>query len=419
MLSALCLLASILWLSGVGGCVSDKVGDGTTLTAYQEKLAREGPQQRESMEGEEPSEALGLLKPVAPEEKLIPDLEIAVDPNTGRKKVVADHRPGDPADPGQQSRDSRRSVSIPRSPARTSARPPATFDPTAFGRVFYEDQDAPQNSIFEPGQATNRLFESGLRQKLVQGTEWSASYALSRNWDDLIGRALPTRYEPMLIFQLKQPLLRDADPEVNLAGVNIAKLEHQVALIGFHDKAESVSAELIAAYWRLVQARRNLQIQRELVEQTRQTLHKVDSRRDIDATDVQLMQARAYARIREADLLEVQKQLVDAQDALARLLADPQVNTTSELTIVPATMPADAAGAARADDGAGQGPDDGHALQSRRAGGEGPGPDRRDQRAGGGESEDAPPGSGRLGPGPGSGAGITRGARADRGWSST
>jgi hypothetical protein len=87
-LSVLCLLASVLGLSCVGGCVSDEVGDGTTLAAYQEKLARQGPQQRQSMEGEEPSEALGLLQPIAPEEKLTPDLEIAVDPNTGKKEVA-------------------------------------------------------------------------------------------------------------------------------------------------------------------------------------------------------------------------------------------------------------------------------------------------------------------------------------------
>ena len=47
---------------------------------------------------------------------------------------------------------------------------------------------APQNSIFEPGQAENRLFESGLRQRTALGSEWSASYAFSRNWDDLFGR---------------------------------------------------------------------------------------------------------------------------------------------------------------------------------------------------------------------------------------
>jgi outer membrane protein len=337
-LSVLGLLASILWLGCAGGCVSDEVTNGTKIAAYQEKLARQGPQQRESMEGENPSEALGLLKPVAPQEKLTPDLGITVDPNTGQKKVSLTLDQAILR--AMANSPDIRVVSFDPEIAQQEVRKAAgQFDPTAFGRVFYEGQDAPQNSIFEAGKATSRLFETGLRQRFVQGTEWSASYALSRNWDDL-GRFIPTRYEPMLIFQLKQPLFRDADPEINLAGVNVAKLEHQVALIGFHDKAESVSAELIAAYWRLVQAQTNLEIQRELVEETRQTLHKVDSRREIDATDVQLMQARAYTRIREADLLEVQKQVVDAQEAVARLLADPEINTTTAVTIVPATKPA-------------------------------------------------------------------------------
>ena len=337
-LSLFCLLASILGLSGIGGCVSDEVGNGTTLSAYQEKLAQEGPQPRESTEGEDPSQPLGLLKPIAPEEKLAPELKIAVDPNTGKKEVALTI---DQAILRALANSPEiRVVSFDPEIARQDVRKAAgEFDPTVFGRVFYEDQDSPQNSFFEAGKATNRLFESGLRQKMVQGTEWSASYAVSRNWDDLYGRTIPTRYEPMLIFQLKQPLLRDADAELNLAGVNVARLEHQVALIGFHDKAESVSSELVAAYWRLVQARTNLDIQKELVTETRATLHKVDSRREIDATDVQLMQARAYDKIREADLVEVEKQLLDAQDALARLLADPQVNTTSNLTILPTTRP--------------------------------------------------------------------------------
>ena len=92
------------------------------------------------------------------------------------------------------------------------------FDPAVFGRVNYDDQDSPQNSIFEPGQAETRLFESGVRQTTPLGTEWSASYALARIWDDLFGRTLPTRYEPAVIFELRQPLLRDAWEQVEPGG---------------------------------------------------------------------------------------------------------------------------------------------------------------------------------------------------------
>jgi len=317
--------------------VSDKVGNDTTLTAYQQKLVRQGPQQRQDMRGQDPAQAVGLLRPVEPGEPALGTLEIGVDPNTGHRKVpltleqaiirALAHSP------------EIRVVSFDPEIARQEIRRAAgAFDPVAFGRASYDDQDAPQNSLFQAGESETRLFESGIRQRTVLGTEWSASYLFTRNWDDLSFRALSTRYEPMLAFQLRQPLLRDAGPRVNFAGVDIARLEHEVALVGFRDRAENVSGQVIAAYWRLAQVRRILEIQQELVEQTRQTLRKVEGRREIDATDVQLMQALTYARIREADLLEIRKQVLDAQDALVRLLADPQVNTTSDVTIVPTTV---------------------------------------------------------------------------------
>jgi outer membrane protein len=331
-------LSVSLGLALVDGCVSDKVGNNTTLTAYQEKLANEGPQRRESMRGENPSQPLGLLQPVEPENEMPPMLAVTLDPNTGQKSISLSL---DQAITRALANSPEiRVVSFDPEIARQEiAKAAGVFDPVAFDQVTYNDQDSPQNSYFEPGQTDKRLFESGVRQRTPLGSEWSASYAFARNWDDLFGRTLATRYEPMVIFQLKQPLLRDAWPQVNLAGVNIARLEHQVALLGFRDKAESVSAEVIATYWRLAQALRNLAIQRELVDETVQTLRKVDGRREIDATDVQLMQARAYAKVRQADLLEFEKRVKDAQDALARLLADPQVNTTSEVTIVPVTAP--------------------------------------------------------------------------------
>jgi outer membrane protein len=325
-------------LIGACGCVPDKVGDGSKLSIYQRQLAHRGPQQR--LDAQEPPslDPLGVLKPIETPQEVIPGLEVTQDPNTGERTAA---------------------LTIEQAIARALANSPEVrivsfdpeivrqeitkvagdFDPTTFSRLNYEDQDSPRNSIFEPGRAETRLFESGVRQRTVLGSEWSASYALSRIWDDLFGRTLPTRYEPMVIFELRQPLLRDAGPEVNLAGVNIARLNYEAAMLGFREKAESVSAAVITVYWRLVQARHDVQIQQQLVEETNETLRKVEGRRDIDATDVQTKQAETYARSREATLLAVQKQVVDVQDALVRLIADPSVNTASELKIAPLSEP--------------------------------------------------------------------------------
>lgn len=323
-----------------GGCVSDKVDDTTPLTRYQRQLAQEGPQVRASTAESEPAEARGLLVPVEPAERTLPELSITPDPNTGTKTIALTLEQAITRTLANSPEI--RVVSFDPEIARQEiAKAAGAFDPVAFDQASWDKQDSPVNSYFEPGQADRRLFESGIRERSTIGTEWSASYAFARNWDDLPrpNPALSTRYEPMVIFQLKQPLLRDAGLEVNLAGVNIAKLGYQVALLGFRDKAENVAADLITAYWRLVQVLQNLEIQQELVQQTLQTLRKVESRREIDATDVQLMQARAFAKVRESDLLEARRLVTEAQDGLARLMADPQVNTTSEVTIVPVTAP--------------------------------------------------------------------------------
>jgi outer membrane protein len=183
-------------------------------------------------------------------------------------------------------------------------------------------------------------LESGIKQKGVTGSEWSLSYALSRSWDDLATRSLSTRYEPILAFQIKQPLLRDAWQQTNLAGVNIARLNHDIAVLGFRQKAEDVSTQVISAYWRLMQARRDFEILRKLLERTLDTLTKVLGRQEIDATDVQIKQMEASAKSREAVLLQAGRAVIDAQDVLLRLMADPQVSLLDELEIIPDTAPA-------------------------------------------------------------------------------
>jgi outer membrane protein len=305
---------------------------------YQQQLVHRSPQPRVSADAGDPANPLGVLEPAESPDEVLPRLPIHTDPNTGQPTV---------------------SLTLDEAVTRTLANSPeirvvsfdpqiakqeiikatAEFDPTAFGRMDYGKQDNPENSYFEPGRADQRLVESGIRQRTLLGTEWSASYALSRTWDDLFGRPIPTRYEPMLVFRLKQPLLRDAGAQANLTGVNVAQLQHQIALEAFREQAEAVSAGVIIAYWRLVQALRHVAIQQQLVTETQATLRKVDGRREIDATDVQRMQARAYAKLREADLLEFEKQVSDTQDVLTRLIADPQINTVSRITVVPATLP--------------------------------------------------------------------------------
>ena len=59
----------------------------------------------------------------------------------------------------------------------------------------------------------------------------------------------------------------------------------------------------------------------------------------MDATKATIKQVEASVRIREATLIRARKNILDAQDQLARLMADAQVNALTKYEIVPITPP--------------------------------------------------------------------------------
>jgi len=321
------------------GCVSDNIENQNSLTSsYQQSLVNNTSQRREDPSGQNPDQPLGLLKKVPIDEITIPEIEFSTDPNTEQKiasltieQVVARALANSPEI---------RVVSFSPSIAQQDITKAASeFDVTAFSSINYDSEDNPPTSIYQPGQSDERSLETGIRKKTTTGSEWSLSYALTRNWDDLSGRPLPTRYEPILGFQLRQPLLRDAWKGITLAGVDIAKLNYEIALLDFRKKAEDITTEVISTYWRLMQARRNMEIYQGLLDRTRATFEKVKGRRQIDATDVHIKQTEAYVKIREAALLQISKQVIDTQDILIRLMGDAQLNIFDEFNIVPSSEP--------------------------------------------------------------------------------
>lgn len=211
----------------------------------------------------------------------------------------------------------------------------AQLDPTLFGRSNIEQSNMPQASVYEIGRSTVRTLESGVRQKIPTGAEYSLTYALTRNWDDLWYHGNQTRFTPVLAFQLRQPLLRDSGRAVTLAGVDIAQLNHQIALLAFKQKADQIATEVMTAYWRLAQARLDLQIQQELLQMAQETLQKVEARVGIDATHIQVQQARFSLQTRQAQLVQAQRLVKDSQDRLVRLMADPQMDLIGEYQILP------------------------------------------------------------------------------------
>jgi outer membrane protein len=325
----------VLYVFLFSGCISENIHENDSLSSYQKKLTNY--ETRQGIDSGDPNLSLDIIKPVSSNEAALPKIDITIDPNTGQKTAALSL--DDVIQRTLANSPEIRVVSFdPSISIFEITKAASKFDITAFGDINYEDNDNPENSIYQSGQSYSWTNDAGIKQKLITGTDWSLTYAFTRNWDDLAGRTYSTRYEPILSFQLRQPLLRDAWQNLNLSGVDIAKLNYLIAMLAFRQKAEDLTAKVISSYWQLVQAQQNVDIYKELLKQTEDTLAKVLGRREIDASEVQIQQAQAYVKARQAALIQAQKQVLDQQDVIIRLISDTQLNLLEEIKIIPASQ---------------------------------------------------------------------------------
>ncbi|UCD35683.1 MAG: TolC family protein [Nitrospiraceae bacterium] len=323
------IILFVPFLAFMAGCVSERVNIQDPVSTYQEFLVGEGPQDRTGT---------GELTPLIPavnaglpqlRETTGPDGEKAI--NLTLDNAVVRAMANSPEiyvlsfDPSI----SRENISIAVS----------EFDLTAFGQVGYDKTDALSNDISQADQFHTSTWEAGVKQKGYTGAEWSLSYSLRRGFDESLSRKFTTSYEPVMVFELRQPLLRDAWPEANLAGLSISKLNYRKSLEEFREKAESVSVQVISLYWALHQARRDLEIQEDLLQQTLETLKKVEDRKAIDASMGDIKFAETAVKNREVMLYEARKRIADVTDRLLKLISDSQMSLLDSPEIIPETRP--------------------------------------------------------------------------------
>ena len=327
---SLLLTGAVLGMTS--GCVNPGATDSSLLGQSQRALTERGPQARKGDTG------LDSLRPER--DKALPEFEVVQDEESGKKIV----RLGldDAVMHALVNNLDIRVISFDPAMAREQVIEAASeFDYTVFGGANYSKEDRRTASTFVGGQSKTYAFEAGVKQKYITGAQWSFTWALVRAWDNSppTFTTLQPRYEPTLVFEISQPLLRNAWAEVNLANLQIARLNQQVTMAQFRDEVERIATEVISSYWGLAQARRELEIAGSLLGETDKTLQRVESRGELDATAVQINQIKGALETRRALVVQAQKRVADVQDNLARLLADAQINVLSEYEIVPVSEP--------------------------------------------------------------------------------
>jgi outer membrane protein TolC len=152
------------------------------------------------------------------------------------------------------------------------------YDPRLQTNSYYERTETPAAS-FLSGSSTGAVTQSGLfSSSAVQGLTpkfgggYRVDFVNNRVTTNNQFAALNPQYPTSLTFSYTQPLLRGRGFDQNRRAIEIAKKNLSLTDAQFRQRAVETITNVQRAYWDLVYALRNLEIQREAVRDARRQL---------------------------------------------------------------------------------------------------------------------------------------------------
>jgi outer membrane protein TolC len=224
----------------------------------------------------------------------------------------------------------------------------SVFDAVFFAESSWNKTDQPgivdtsstSLTSYAESQGDERKLQAGLRKAMPTGAVLTVANNLTRvNNTTLDTYNIDPVYYDNLLVELRQPLLRGFGIDVNRSQIEGAKNNQKIAKYKYRRTVRDVLYDVEKAYWQLVQARRNVVIQKTLVQQTEETYKYLKQREDYDVYSVQITRVRALLGTRIAQYIQIKNSVKDAEDQLKALLNDPELNLGEDIEIIPTDFP--------------------------------------------------------------------------------
>lgn len=228
----------------------------------------------------------------------------------------------------------------------------SAFDWTFFTSGNYANIDRPQAAqVLGGGATTSRArvsqnvgYETGLRKRLTTGGQLAVSQGQTYTDDD--SPDLELTPEPsnaaQATLRFDQPLLRNFGSDVATAEIRLNRNAERASVLNLKAAMISTVTETERAYWRLVQARRNLEILQRLLDRGIETRDVLKGRMKFDAKPAEFSDAVATVERRRAQVIRAQNALRLSSDRLKQLVNDSDLTVGGEALLVPTDQPADA-----------------------------------------------------------------------------
>ncbi|MDE2059097.1 MAG: TolC family protein [candidate division NC10 bacterium] len=223
----------------------------------------------------------------------------------------------------------------------------AIFDPT-FSLTLDANRTISPTATQLAGAKVNAIENRDVNSSLTQQLPFGASYTLGMtnnrfNTNSFFAQppnGINPSYKSFLTLSITQNLLKNFGVDVNTAPIKIARNNQAISVTQFRQQANQVITNVHNAYWNLVFAIENLEVQKRSLRLARELedLNKARVRAGV-AAPVEVTQAEAQAAAQVQNVILAEKAIKDAEDQLKLIINFPDGERIWARTILPTNQP--------------------------------------------------------------------------------
>ncbi|MBM4063380.1 MAG: TolC family protein, partial [Planctomycetes bacterium] len=221
----------------------------------------------------------------------------------------------------------------------------AGFEPELYGSATYSESESPSRNQFQNSDERTTIDGAiGWRQRVVTGGLFDLAFRPARYEASGSNFFFERQFTSEWAATYRQPLLRGAWTDYNLAGITTARYGLNRAQRDFERTVQDTLLQVVQAYWELTYARENWRVGWSALSVAREQLRITEERirvRDLAPRDRVADEAEVARR--QEELIVAENLIRSREDELRRLLFDATDGTlwrmnlrpVSEIRVVP------------------------------------------------------------------------------------
>ena len=220
----------------------------------------------------------------------------------------------------------------------------AAFDWVSFVDARWDDISEPVGSTLITG-GPERLrdhtasFEAGMRRRNTLGGEFEVGQRIGHQNSNSVFFIPQDQGTSRLTLSYTQPLLRGAGKVYNTSLTVLAKLKTKLERDEFERQLQEHLLSITQEYWNLYFERAKYLQQQRLLQNGVKILEELESRREVDALQSQIVRARAAVENRRAQLVRTRLSMKMVEARIRSLVNDSSLGGTLAVELIPMESP--------------------------------------------------------------------------------